>query len=80
MSETFIDLQTARKGVNAMATMLLKQSNRRVFKKELIVQKAQKQLLSILDDTSTTAEILAAVRNLRGALDQVKLRLQRLAR
>lgn len=63
-----------------MATMLLKQSNRRVFKKELIVQKAQKQLLSILDDTSTTAEILAAVRNLRGALDQVKLRLQRLAR
>lgn len=80
LSETFIDLQTARKGVNAMATMLLKQSNRRVFKKELIVQKAQKQLLSILDDTSTTAEILAAVRNLRGALDQVKLRLQRLAR
>ncbi|MCC7669459.1 hypothetical protein C0V80_07780 [Leuconostoc pseudomesenteroides] len=80
LSETFIDLQTARQGVNAMATMLLKQSNRRVFKKELIVQKAQKQLLSILDDTSTTAEILAAVRNLRGALDQVKLRLQRLAR
>ena len=80
LSETFIDLQTASKGVNAMATMLLKQSNRRVFKKELIVQKAQKQLLSILDDTSTTAEILAAVRNLRGALDQVKLRLQRLAR
>lgn len=80
LSETFIDLQTARQGVNAMATMLLKQSNRRVFKKELIVQKAQKQLLSILDDASTTIEILAAVRNLRGALDQVKLMLQRLAR
>lgn len=80
LSETFIDLQTARQGVTAMATMLLKQSNRRVFKKELIVQKAQKQLLSILDDSSTTAEILAAVRNLRGALDQVKLMLQRLAK
>ncbi|MCT4379830.1 hypothetical protein [Leuconostoc pseudomesenteroides] len=80
LSETFIDLQTARQGVTAMATMLLKQSNRRVFKKELVVQKAQKQLLSILDDSSTTAEILAAVRNLRGALDQVKLMLQRLAR
>lgn len=80
LSETFIDLQTARQGVTAMATMLLKQSNRRVFKKELIVQKAQKQLLSILDDSSTTAEILVAVRNLRGALDQVKLMLQRLAR
>ncbi|WP_367366797.1 hypothetical protein [Leuconostoc pseudomesenteroides] len=80
LSETFIDLQTARQGVTAMATMLLKQSNRRVFKKELIVQKAQKQLLSILDDSSTTAEILAAVRNLRGVLDQVKLMLQRLAR
>lgn len=80
LSETFIDLQTARQGVTAMATMLLKQSNRRVFKKELIVQKAQRQLLSILDDSSTTAEILVAVRNLRGALDQVKLMLQRLAR
>ncbi|MFT9030828.1 MAG: hypothetical protein ABF415_05045 [Leuconostoc pseudomesenteroides] len=80
LSEAFIDLQTARQGVTAMATMLLKQSNRRVFKKELIVQKAQKQLLSILDDSSTTAEILVAVRNLRGALDQVKLMLQRLAR
>ena len=60
--------------------MLLKQSNRRVFKKELIVQEAKKQLLSTLDDSSTTAEILAAVQRLRGALDQVKLRLQRLAR
>ncbi|QSB51350.1 hypothetical protein [Leuconostoc falkenbergense] len=80
LSETFIDLQTARQGVTAMATMLLKQSNRRVFKKELIVQEAKKQLLSTLDDSSTTAEILAAVQRLRGALDQVKLRLQRLAR
>lgn len=80
LSETFIDLQTARQGVTAMATMLLKQSNRRVFKKELIVQEAKKQLLSTLDDSSTTAEILAAVKRLRGALDQVKLRLQRLAR
>ncbi|WP_260353962.1 hypothetical protein [Leuconostoc falkenbergense] len=58
----------------------MKQSNRRVFKKELIVQEAKKQLLSTLDDSSTTAEILAAVQRLRGALDQVKLRLQRLAR
>lgn len=80
LSETFIDLQTARQGVTAMATMLLKQSNRRVFKKELIVKEAKKQLLSTLDDSSTTAEILAAVKRLRGALDQVKLRLQRLAR
>lgn len=80
LSETFIDLQTAKSGVTAMATMLLKQSNRRVFKKELIVQEAKKQLLSTLDDSSTTAEILAAVKRLRGALDQVKLRLQRLAR
>ncbi|MDI6553416.1 hypothetical protein [Leuconostoc falkenbergense] len=80
LSETFIDLQTARQGVTTMAMMLLKQSNRRVFKKELIVQEAKKQLLSALDDSSTTAEILAAVKRLRGALDQVKLRLQRLAR
>lgn len=44
------------------------------------MKEAKKQLLSTLDDSSTTAEILAAVKRLRGALDQVKLRLQRLAR